>query len=182
MVRHNVAEVLTGAVVLVVAIGFLTYAGSNTGQGSVSGYTVSASFNDISGLGVGSDVRLAGVKVGRVLTTHIDPKSYQANIDMTLQAGLQIPTDSSAQITSDGLLGGKFVSVVPGGAEAMIKPGGRITITQSAVSLEDLLGKFIFNVGDLATAVQKQLNAKPAGSAASPASSPPANAPLGDLH
>jgi phospholipid/cholesterol/gamma-HCH transport system substrate-binding protein len=177
MARHSIPEILTGAAVLVVAVGFLAYAGANTGQGSVDGYQVTASFSSIDGLSVGSDVRLAGVKVGRVITTRIDPKTYQANVDMTVQEGLQLPTDSSAQITSDGLLGGKFISLVPGGADVMIKPGGAVTITQSAVSLEDLLGKFIFNVGALSTAVQHQLDSnKPESNGSKPA------APLGELH
>lgn len=162
MARRSAAEIITGAVVLVVAAGFLLYAVANTGRASVGGYTLTATFDRIDGLSAGSDVRLAGVKVGSVTATRVDPQTYQASVTMTVQGGLQLPTDTSAQVTSDGLLGGKFLSLVPGGAEKMLAPGQRITITQSSVSLEDLLGKFIFNVGDLTSAVQKQLNgAKP---------------------
>ncbi len=109
--RHSAAEIVTGALVLVVAVGFLAYAGATTGQGSVRGYSLTASFNSIDGLSTGSDVRLAGVKVGRVVSTRIDPKTYQATVDLSVESGLAIPTDSSAQITSDGLLGGKFIAL-----------------------------------------------------------------------
>ena len=162
MARRTAAEIATGAGILVVAAGFLLYAVANTGHTGAAGYPLTADFNSIDGISIGSDVRIAGVKEGSVTAERVDPQSVQANVTMSVQNGLQLPTDTSAQVTSDGFLGGKYMALVPGGAEQMIKPGGRITITQSAVSLEELLGKFIFNVGDLAGAVQKQLNQKPA--------------------
>ncbi len=79
-------------------------------------------------------------------------------VTFTVAPNLHLPKDSSAEITSDGLLGGKFLALVPGGDEKMLADGGEVTITQSAVSLEQLLGKFIFSVGDLASNVQKQLH------------------------
>ncbi len=154
---RSIADVAAGAVVLAVAGGFLAFAGAHTGRGAASGYTLSADFTRIDGLAAGSDVRLAGVNVGKVTDASIDPKSYLAHVALTVRPDLELPDDSSAEVISDGLLGGKFLSLVPGGSEKMLKPGGRITITQSAVSLEDLLGKFIFNVGDLTAAVQKTL-------------------------
>jgi len=105
-------------------------------------------------------VRMAGVKVGSVTTTRVDPQSYQALVTFTVQPALKLPKDTSAEVTSDGLLGGKFLALVPGGDEQMLADGADVTITQSAVSLEELLGKFIFNVGDLTTAVQKQLKSE----------------------
>ena len=73
---------------------------------------------------------------------------------------MRLPVDSSAQVTSDGLLGGKFLALVPGGDDKMLPDGGEVTITQSALSLEDLLGKFIFNVADLSSNVAKSLDQK----------------------
>ena len=164
MAKRNISEMLAGAVVLVVAAGFLGYAVANTGRSSVSGYTLHARFDNIAGVGVGTDVRLAGVKVGSVTYTGIDPKTYQATLTFTVQSALKLPTDSSLQVASGGILGGATLALVPGGDEKMLADGGDVTITQSAVSLEDLLGKFIFNVGDLSTNVQKMLqkDAKPA--------------------
>ena len=154
---RSVAEIAAGAAVLVVAAGFVAYAGVHTGHGTSGAYELSADFNRIDGLATGADVRLAGVNVGKVIDASIDPKSYLAHVTLSVRDGLALPDDSSAEVISDGLLGGKFLSLAPGGSDKMLKPGGRITITQSAVSLEDLLGKFIFNVADLASAVQKTL-------------------------
>ncbi len=165
MARRNPSELVAGSVVLLVALGFLGFAVVNTGRGGSGGYTLNARFDRIDGLAVGSDVRVAGVKVGAVTETHIDPKTYQAVVAFAVRDSIKVPNDSSAQVTSDGLLGGRFLSLVPGGDEQMIPAGGTVTITQSALSLEDLLGKFIFSVSDLSSNVQKQL--KQNGDAAS---------------
>ena len=157
MGRHSLAEVITGALVLVVAVIFLAFAVAHSGRTVGSGYTLKANFAHIDGLAVGGDVRIAGVKVGSVTSAGIDPKTYQAVLGLTVRPDIQLPTDSSATIASGGLLGGGFVSLSPGGADTVLKDGGAITITQSAVNLEDLLGKFIFNVGSLADASQKML-------------------------
>ncbi len=165
MAKRNLAETLTGAVVLVVAAGFLFYAVANSGITPVGGYELHARFDHIDGLSVGSDVRLAGVKVGSVIATRVNPNTYLADVSFTVENALKLPTDSSAEITSDGLLGGKYLSLVPGGSSKMIPPGGQVTITQSSISLESLLGKFIFSASNLAT----QHQASPAqGGAAAP--------------
>jgi phospholipid/cholesterol/gamma-HCH transport system substrate-binding protein len=153
--HRSLTETLAGAVVLAVALGFLGYAVANTGRSTVSGYALHARFDRIDGLVIGADVRLAGVKVGSVTTARVDPQTYQADVTFTVQNAVKLPRDSSAEITSDGLLGGKYLSLVPGGDEQMLAPGDAVTITQSAVSLEQLLGKFIFSVTDLASTVQK---------------------------
>jgi phospholipid/cholesterol/gamma-HCH transport system substrate-binding protein len=153
--RRNAAEILAGLAVIIVAAGFLAYALATSGSAGVPGYTLSAEFDRIDGLGVGSDVRMAGVKIGAVTATTIDPRTYLATVDFTVQNDIQLPTDSSAAIASQSLLGGKYLALVPGGAEQMIKPGGRVTITQGSVSLEDLLGKFIFSVTDLVSSLKK---------------------------
>ncbi len=149
MGRHGVAEVLTGAIVLVVAIGFLAFAISHSGRTSGSGYSLEAKFDHIDGLNVGGDVRIAGVKVGTVTDTRIDTKTFNAIVTLTVRDGIELPKDSGASITSESLLGGKYISLSPGGDETVLKPGQTITITQSSVSLEELLGKFIFSVTSL---------------------------------
>jgi phospholipid/cholesterol/gamma-HCH transport system substrate-binding protein len=164
MARRNAAEVLAGLMVLLVAAGFLAYALVTSGAAGMSGYPLSAQFDHIDGLTVGSDVRMAGVKVGSVTTASIDPKTYMADVAFTVQKDIQLPTDSSATIASQSLLGGKYLSLVPGGSEQMIPAGGRVTITQGSVSLEDLLGKFIFSV----TSMQKPAQKPAAGSGSSP--------------
>src|ERR1700728_4575968 len=106
MPRRNFAEVLIGAVVLLVAAGFLAYAIAHSGRSAYSGYQLFAKFDHIDGLGVGADVRVAGVKVGSVDSTSIDPKTYQAVVGLTVRDDLKLPKDSSATITSESLLGG----------------------------------------------------------------------------
>jgi phospholipid/cholesterol/gamma-HCH transport system substrate-binding protein len=155
VVRRNGAEILAGLVVLIVAAAFLAYALATSGTADVPGYQFSAEFDRIDGLSVGSDVRMAGVKIGTVTETSIDPKTYLATVDFTVAKDIALPTDSSAAIASQSLLGGKYLAVVPGGSDKMIPPGGRITVTQGSVSLEDLLGKFIFSVTDLVSSLKK---------------------------
>lgn len=149
-------EVLTGAAVLVVAAGFLGYAVAHSGRSVSTGYPLQARFEHIDGLAVGGDVRIAGVKVGTVTSEQIDPKSFQAIVSLTVRNDVQLPKDSSAEITSESLLGGKYISLSPGGEETILKPGQTITITQSSVSLEQLLGKFIFSVTSLNSAKSGQ--------------------------
>lgn len=149
MARHGVAETLTGAVVVVVAVGFLGYAVAHSGRTSGTGYSLLAQFDHIDGLNVGGDVRIAGVKVGTVTDERIDPKTFNAVVTMTVRDDIQLPKDTGASITSESLLGGKYISLSPGGDETDLKPGQTITVTQSSISLEDLLGKFIFSVTSL---------------------------------
>jgi phospholipid/cholesterol/gamma-HCH transport system substrate-binding protein len=149
MGRHGLAETLTGAIVLVVALAFLAYAVAHSGRSTGTGYTVQARFDHIDGLGVGGDVKIAGVKIGTVTDEQIDPKTFSAVVSMTIRDDIKLPKDTGASITSESLLGGKYISLSPGGDEEDLKPGQTITITQSAVSLEELLGKFIFSVTSL---------------------------------
>ncbi len=146
MRRHSLVEVLVGAIVLIVAAGFLGYALAHSGRSTGSGYDLSARFDHIDGLGVGSDVRLAGVKVGTVTSEHIDPKSFEAVVNFSMRNDVRLPKDSAAIVTSESLLGGKYISVQPGADDETLQPGQRITITQGSVSIEELLGKFIFSM------------------------------------
>ena len=150
MQKRSLAEILTGAVVLAVAIAFLAYAVMGSGRAlSSGGMSLTARFDRIDGLAQGADVRIAGVKVGQVVAQRIDPATFLAVLTLRVDPGLRLPADTSAEIQSEGLLGGKYVALVPGGAERILADGGEITITQSAVSLESLLGRFIFSVTEM---------------------------------
>ncbi len=158
--KRSVAELATGAVVLLVAAAFLVYALMNTGRRVTGGLHLSAQFDNVGGVAAGSDVRMAGVKVGSVTDLRIDPTTFQAILDFTVRSDLKLPTDTSAVISTGGLLGNQFVTLSPGGDSKDLTDGGVITVTQSATNLEDLLGKFIFNVGALANATQQSLQKK----------------------
>src|SRR5262249_42155288 len=112
---------------------------------SVSGYEVSAEFSRVDGIRAGSDVRISGVKIGSVLSEDLDPKTFLAVIRMSIDPAVSLPDDTVAEITSAGLLGDKYMSLVPGGSDKAIKPGGKIQYTQSSVSLENLIGQMIFS-------------------------------------
>jgi phospholipid/cholesterol/gamma-HCH transport system substrate-binding protein len=154
MAKRTLVETATGAVVLLLAGGFLAYAVAHSGRTTESGYELHARFDHIDGLNVGSDVRVAGVKVGTVVAENIDPKTYLADVTFTVQDGISLPKDSSAEITSDGLLGSKYVSLAPGGDQQVLRPGQTVTITQGSISLEQLLGKFIFSASNLASSAK----------------------------
>ena len=146
MHRRSITEVVIGAVVLLVAAGFLAYAIANSGRSAAAGYTLYARFDHIDGLGVGNDVRLAGVKIGSVSQERIDPQTFQAVVGFSVRDDIKLPKDTAAIITSESLLGGKYLSLQPGGDEAILQSGQMVTITQGSVSLEELLGKFIFSM------------------------------------
>ena len=168
MAQRSAAELGAGAVVLVLAVGFLGYAVANTGRSVGSGYTLYAKFDRIDGLDIGSDVRVAGVKVGSVESERLDPETYQAVVDFSVQSGLQLPKDSAAVVSSDGLLGGKYLALEPGGDTQMVKPGGQLALTQSSISIEQLLGKFIFSAANLASQPQQPPAGGGAGKPAAP--------------
>ena len=111
----------------------------------MEGYEISANFSRIDGLSVGNDVRISGVKVGTVTAQDLNPESFMAVVKMSVRADLSLPLDSSAKIASDGLLGGKFVALEPGGDIDMIEAGGEIEYTQGSVNLEDLIGQVIYS-------------------------------------
>jgi phospholipid/cholesterol/gamma-HCH transport system substrate-binding protein len=142
----NVIETVMGAVVLVVAALFMYLAYSTSQVGAVQGgYEVTAQFERVGSLHDGSDVRIAGVKVGSVVTETLDPKTFLATVRLTINPAYKLPNDTVAEITSNGLLGEQYMSLVPGGDEQTIPPGGQIKFTQSPVSLESLIGQMIFS-------------------------------------
>jgi phospholipid/cholesterol/gamma-HCH transport system substrate-binding protein len=90
-------------------------------------------------------VRIAGVKVGTIVSEKLDPKTFLADVRISIDSAYKLPDDTVAKIVSAGLLGDKFMSLVPGGAEKTIPPGGRIKFTQSPISIEDLIGQLMFS-------------------------------------
>ncbi|NOC46417.1 MULTISPECIES: outer membrane lipid asymmetry maintenance protein MlaD [unclassified Ruegeria] len=148
MSTHNWTEVLVGGVVLAGAVAFGVYASQSTGlsQGA-AGYELGASFRSLEGVGVGTDVRLAGVKIGTVTGVTLNPDTYRADTTFTIADGILVPDDSAIVISSEGLLGGNFVEVMPGGSPFYFDPGDEIEDTQGAVSLISLLVKFVAGDG-----------------------------------
>jgi len=146
---HNTTEVLVGGVVLAAAIGFAVYAGQATGLSqSGADYKLNASFRSLEGVGVGTDVRLAGVKIGTVTDVELNTQTYRADTHFSVQQGIDIPDDSAIVVSSEGLLGGNFVEIMPGGSPFNFEPGDEMEDTQGAVSLITLLLKFVSGSGE----------------------------------
>jgi len=138
--RENPTEVIVGAAVLIAALGFLAYAAQATGlTAPVGTLHLTASFRSVEGVTVGTDVRLAGVKIGAVSAIALDPVSYRAQTVLTLAQAVPIPDDSTAIVASEGLLGGNFIEIMPGGSLDNLTEGAAIVDTQGAVSLLNLL-------------------------------------------
>ena len=144
--KYNILETLVGFLVIAVAVVFVLFAyRSSSAYNTRGGYAVWANFQNIDGISVGSDVMLAGIKIGSVEKLALDPDTFVAKVTLHLQDGISLPKDSQAAITTSGLLGGKFIGIVPGADEDNIRPGEQIKRTQSSVSLENLIGKMIYS-------------------------------------
>lgn len=141
---QNTTEILVGGAVLAAALGFAVYASQLAGvTGGADRYDLTASFRSMEGVSVGGDVRLAGVKVGSVTEVVLNPETYRADAVVSLNRDVLVPDDSAIVISSEGLLGGNFVEIVPGGSPLYYGPGEEIEDTQGAVSLISLLLKFV---------------------------------------
>ncbi|NQV61982.1 MAG: outer membrane lipid asymmetry maintenance protein MlaD [Alphaproteobacteria bacterium] len=143
----NLVETLIGAVVLAVAGFFLYFSYDKADIGVVQGYTLTAKFDKVDGVKVGSDVMLAGIKVGTVMAQTLDAKEYLAVLRLSLSSDVKLPDDSAIKIASDGLLGGKYLSIDPGGSEDYLQAGEEIRFTQGSVDLTELIGKAIYSSG-----------------------------------
>ena len=146
----SAAETVIGAVVLAAAVGFLAYAANTAGVSTASadGISVKASFRSAEGIGLGTDVRLAGVKIGSVTGLTLNPQTFRAETTFNVRDGIELPDDSQVVIASEGLLGGNFVEIVPGGSTFNVEDGGELLDTQGSVSLISLLLKFVTGDGE----------------------------------
>ena len=142
--NRRFAETAVGAVVLAIAVWFLVFAYNSSDFRPVAGYSLSAKFSSVGGLASGNDVRIGGVKIGSVLDQRIDPNDFRALIVFSVRSDLKLPEDTVAAITSDGLLGGKYLRLEPGRATTMAAVGATLKNTRDALSLEDMLGRAIF--------------------------------------
>lgn len=139
--KGNVLESVIGAVVLVIAVFCVYFAYVSSGEKIKGGYVLTARFDDVSGLTNGSDVKLNGIKVGIVKNLKLDD-NYQAKVELLIRDEIKIPTDSSVSVTTDGLMGNKFIAISTGFSDEKLKPNEEIEITRSAVNLEKLIDKF----------------------------------------
>lgn len=177
--REHWIEAAAGLAVVLLAAWFISFAAARTsGAVGSDSYALKARFPNIAGVGVGTEVRVSGMKVGSVTSTTLDPKTFQALVTLNVASDLRLPADSSAAITSEGILGGSFIALIPGGDTAMLKAGDEIIDTQGAMDMMGLIGSIVNQSGgsDSAPAAAKAPGAAP-GAAPPPAATEPAVEP-----
>ncbi len=141
---RSLVENLLGIFVVAVAVGFVVFGIRTADVGDNGGYELSARFLKVGGLTPGSDVRISGVKVGSITNRDLDPVSFEAVVTMDIDPGVQIPVDTEAVITGEGLLGGKYLRLIPGREDAALKAGDELIQTRDFRSLEDAVSEIIF--------------------------------------
>ncbi|MCC8417518.1 MAG: outer membrane lipid asymmetry maintenance protein MlaD [Rickettsia endosymbiont of Bryobia graminum] len=146
--KQNIIETIVGALVLITTLTFFIFAYKIGSSSKIEdGCVINASFQNAGGITHGSDVMLAGVKIGSVTNITLDKTSFFALLTITINNDIKLPKDSNLAIVSSGLLGGKYIAVTPGLSEEVLHSGDKVEYTRSSVSLEDILGKLIYSFG-----------------------------------
>ena len=146
--KSNTFEAIVGAFVIILSLVFLFYGFSTMKLQNSDNYNISALFNRIDGIKIGSDIRMSGIKIGTVANQELDNSSFEAKVLMSIDSKILIPDDSSAKITSDGLLGGNYISIEPGGSDIYLLNNEEIFFTQGSVDLIGLVCEALFSVED----------------------------------
>lgn len=145
--KQNIIETLVGFAVLAIALCFFLFSyNQSTNSSAKEGYVLKANFQSVEGILEGSDVMIAGIKIGEVKKLVLDGDSFMAKMELIINKDIKLPLDSQAIIASSGLLGGKYIMIVPGSDEENLKDKEQIKMTQSAVNLEALIGKLIYSI------------------------------------
>ena len=143
--RYSPIEIVMGAMVLVVAVGFLILGMQSINNNQKEGYNISLIFGSTSGLKNGDDVKISGINVGKITKLDLDIDDYNARVMVKLFDNIKIPDDSSARITSSSLLGGNYLDIVPGSSDTFLSPNDVVYDTSDPVSFTDMLGKIVFS-------------------------------------
>ena len=146
--KSNTFEAIIGALVITLSIVFLYFGFSSIKLNKSDNYNISALFNRIDGIKIGSDIRMSGIKIGTVARQELDNSTFEAKVFMSIDSKILIPDDSSAKITSDGLLGGNYISIEPGGSDIFLLNNEEVLFTQGSVDLIGLVGEALFSVDD----------------------------------
>ena len=143
--RYSLIEILMGAIVLTIAIGFLSLGMQSINSNQKVGYDISLIFGSSAGLKNGDNVKISGINVGKIINLDLNLEDYNAKVEIKLNQNIKIPDDSSARITSSSLLGGNFVDIIPGVSNTYMKPNDIMYDTSDSVSFTDMLGKVIYS-------------------------------------
>lgn len=143
--KRSIIETALGALVLFIAGTFLIFSYKTADVEKVSGYKIFANFSGVGGLNPGDKVVISGVKIGSVLKIELN-ENYLARVTLGVENHIQLPLDTAAVISSESLLGGRYMELIPGAEEDFLEEGDNIDLTQPPQNLEQLLGKFIFSM------------------------------------
>ncbi len=154
--NNNYFEIIVGTFVLICALFFLFSSMKTAKVGPTAGYQLMAKFDNVSGVNIGSEVKISGVKIGVVEEQSLDTENYRAILKFRISEEIKIPADSSIKIASESLLGGKHLAIEIGGDEEFLNEGDEIEFTQSSINFEDLLGRFMFSGDNKNKNSQKQ--------------------------
>lgn len=143
--RRDLVETLIGGVVLVLVALGIVVGFASSGVSTVDGYSIKAEFDDVSGVSVGTEVRLAGVKVGTVTDKALADDGRLAILTLSIDRAAVVPADSKVRILPEGLLGGSYIAIEPGGAAEDLADGAAIAFdrTQGSINVIDLLGRLV---------------------------------------
>jgi phospholipid/cholesterol/gamma-HCH transport system substrate-binding protein len=145
---NHIFETIIGFLVLFIAATFTYFAYQSSGKKleADNQYTLVANFDNIDGIKIGSSVKISGIAIGKVLDQSLDYDTYSAVLKLSLDRKIKLPEDSSALIVSSSLLGDKYISIMPGSEEKILKDGDVLEFTQSSINLEGLISKFLFGL------------------------------------
>jgi phospholipid/cholesterol/gamma-HCH transport system substrate-binding protein len=144
--KNSTIETLIGTAVVAIAAAFFIYAYQASDKASAAGsYRVSAEFDNAEGVSVGTDVRVAGVKIGSVVDFTLNPENFYARAVMEIDPAVKLTEDVTAKVTAEGLLGSKFIALEQGGSETLLAAGGEISNTQGAVDIWSLISQAMFD-------------------------------------
>jgi phospholipid/cholesterol/gamma-HCH transport system substrate-binding protein len=160
MMKKYAMETIVGIFVVfgLLCIGYMTVKLGHVSLLGDNSYPLFARFTSVSGLRVGNPVNMLGIEVGRVESLTMDQADQKAVVEMRIQKGIKVYDDAIASIKTEGLIGDKYVNIDPGGAGAVLDPGGTIVDTQPAVEIADLIGKYAF--GDVKAKPDSEKNQK----------------------
>jgi phospholipid/cholesterol/gamma-HCH transport system substrate-binding protein len=145
MEKSRTFEMVVGFFVLAIALGFFDYIYTRSGHGHKAGYTLTARFEKADGLSEGSDVKISGIRVGEIVEMKVDPESFLAVVKFSVPDDLKFPADTSASVSSDGLFGGKYLALIPGGSDELLSENDEIENTSGPINIESLIGKFVLS-------------------------------------
>lgn len=146
--KRNLIETVMGAVVLLVAAFFIITAYKSSGIRKETGYTIAAVFDNVNGITTGSDVKIGGIKIGTVLDQVLDTETFQVKVLLGIRDDIKLSADTSARIASESLMGGKYIDLLPGSDDNILKEGDNIEFSQGSVDIESLIGRFAFGGSD----------------------------------